>query len=173
MLPPGCTIPSHAYFRWPPRRIFTSKSRYQPVNPQISNRPPNPPPTSSFVSAPALDHSITGVTRSVTSQPSTGWSAELVPSEITGVYGRLKGRWKAAATSTWDNVKDDKGGKGGEDVSPAYGVRPCGSSCRNAFTEVIPVTVERNTRDSLRRAKLEDRSATSLTDRTTLKRLGL
>jgi len=54
-----------------------------------------------------------------------------------------------------------------------YGAGQCGSSCRNAFTEVIPETVERNTRDSLRRAKLEDRSATRLTDRTTLRRLEL
>jgi len=49
-----------------------NKLRYQPVNPQISNRPPNPPPISSLESVPVADYSIPGATRSVTSHAQFG-----------------------------------------------------------------------------------------------------
>ena len=69
------------------------------------------------------------------------------------------------ATSTWDSVRDEKGGEDREDVPSASEVGPCGSSYRDAFTEVILGAVERDTQDSPHRAKLEDRSATRLTVR--------
>ena len=50
---------------------------------------------------------------------------------------RLRGIWEAAATSTWDNFRDDKVGKGNCDMLSALGDDLYSFSCRNTFAEVI------------------------------------
>ena len=45
---------------------------------------------------------------------------------------RLSGRWKIAATSIQDKVRDDNGGEGSGYVSSISGVDSYGFSCRNA-----------------------------------------
>ena len=49
-----------------------NRLRYQPVNPQISNRPSSPPSSSSSEFTLTHDRSIPGATRSVTSHAQYG-----------------------------------------------------------------------------------------------------
>ena len=59
-------------------------------------------------------------------------------SKITEVCKLIeRERWKRAAASTWDIIRDDEEGEGGGDASSASGAGPCGFSCRDASTEVI------------------------------------
>ena len=68
------------------------------------------------------------------------------------------------ATSTGDNVRDDKGGEGSGDASPASGADPYGFHAETPSPRSLGETVERSTRNSPRRAKLKDGSATELAD---------
>ena len=66
------------------------------------------------------------------------------------------------ATSTGDNVRDDKGGEGSGDASSASGADPYGFHAETPSPRSLGETVERSTWNSPRRAKLK--AATELAD---------